>query len=99
MEPIEDSYTLPNNSAEQRNKDLMALNPDIDFYDSEGNLVRPSRISALEARVKEQQEQIDKLTSAFNQMLSECRSHYHEEKSEYGYESARVVGFEGINEL
>lgn len=35
----------------ERNQQIMDLNPHVDFCDSEGNLIRPSRMTALEARV------------------------------------------------
>ena len=50
----------------ERNQQIMDLNPHVDFCDSEGNLVRPSRMTALEARVKELEDQLFKLLGSKN---------------------------------
>ena len=50
----------------ERNQQIMDINPHVDFCDSEGNLIRPSRMTALEARVKELEDQLFKLLGSKN---------------------------------
>ena len=45
----------------ERNQQIMDINPHVDFCDSEGNLIRPSRMTALEARVMQLEGVVGKL--------------------------------------